>query len=475
MVRKRPQRHLRPQRHYLYDGYGCGTSLAAQPRGFVTLHAETQRRSILMHMIRQLKARFSKGGFVRSVATLTLGTVFAQILSLAAMPVLTRLYTPADFGFLAVFTAISSLVAIAITLRYETAVLPAKTNEESATVALLCLVCIFTLGILMLVVSMLLPASALRLLSLGGQLGPWLPVAVLTGVSTAILTTTQSWLNRHKRYKQMAGQRVAQSATIVGLGLLFGTLLKHDQGLLLAQVLASIMTAGIALWLARSMTKQWRSSDVKSVAQIHANAPKYLLLTALLDTFTFQLPVILIANWFGQDMAGQFSMAWRVLTLPMGLVGAAIGQVFLQRFAQMQREPQVAKYLLKKTWRILFFLGFFPMASIFFFGEYLFQWALGDSWGEAGRIASVLAPMLLAMLISAPTSGTYIVLGLQRYNLIFGVVTFIYRPLCLLLGYLSGNFMIALQFWVGIDIVVIFLYQIVALRGIDKNVRLYAN
>lgn len=426
-------------------------------------------------MFDQLKARFGKGGFVRSVATLTLGTVFSQMLALAAMPALTRIYTPADFGLLAIFTAISSLVSIAITLRYETAVLPAKTDEESATVVLLSLACIFTFGLLMVAISMLLPASALRLIFAENRIGPWLPVAVLTAISTAILATIQSWLNRKKRYQQMASQRIAQSAAIVGLGLLFGTVLKQEQGLLLAQVAGSVMTAVIALWFARSAAKKWRCSDIKSVAHIHANAPKYLLLTALLDTFTFQLPVILIANWFGQDMAGQFSMAWRVLTLPMGLVGAAIGQVFLQRFAQMQREPQVAKYLLKKTWRTLFFFGFFPMASIFFFGEYLFQWALGDSWGEAGRIASVLAPMLLAMLISAPTSGTYIVLGLQRYNLIFGVVTFIYRPLCLLLGYLSGNFMIALQFWVGIDIIVIFLYQIVALRGIDKDVRLYAN
>lgn len=420
-------------------------------------------------MLDQLKSRFGKGGFVRSVATLTLGTVFAQLLALAAMPVFTRLYTPADFGSLAVFTAISSLVAIAITLRYETAVLPAKTDEESATVALLCFACIFILGLLMVVVSMLLPIGVLRLLPAENKIGLWLPVAVLAGISTAILATIQSWLNRHKRYKQMASQRIAQSATIVGLGLLFGTVLKQEQGLLLAQVAASVMTAIIALWFSRSVAKKWRCSDIKSVARIHVNAPKYLLLTALLDAFTFQLPVILIANWFGQGMAGQFSMAWRVLTLPMGLIGVAIGQVFLQRFAQVQMQPQAARHLLRKTWRTLFFIGLGPMVLIFFFGEYLFQWVLGESWGEAGRIASILAPMLLAMLISAPTSGTYIVLGLQRYNLIFGVVTFIYRPLCLFLGYLNGNFMAALQVWVVIDIFVIFLYQIIAIRALDRN------
>lgn len=419
-----------------------------------------------MYMLDLLKSRFNKGGFVRSVATLTLGTVFAQILTLAAMPLLTRLYTPADFGFLAIFTAISSLVAIGITLRYETAVLPAKTDEESATVVLLCLACIFILGLLMMVVSILVPTGVLRLISAESKIGPWLPVAVLTGIGAAILATIQSWLNRHKRYKQMASQRITQSATIVGLGLLFGTEFKNEEGLLLAQAVACFMTVITAIWLSRSVVNQWRYSSVKTVAQIYANAPRYLLLAALLDAFTFQLPVILIANWFGQDMAGQFSMAWRVLTLPMSLIGAAVGQVFLQRFAQLQAQPQAARNLLTKTWRSLLFVGFGPMVLIFFFGENIFLWALGDSWGEAGRIASVLTPMLLVMLISAPTSGTYVVLGLQRYSLFFGIVTFIYRPLCLFFGHLSGKFMTAIQIWVLIDIVVIFVYQMIALHAI---------
>ena len=99
--------------------------------------------------------------FARSVATLTLGTAFAQALSVAAMPLLTRLYTPADFGFLAVFMAISGVVATAVTLRYETAVLPAKTEQESATVVLLALGCTVAMGAVLIGGSTFLSANLL--------------------------------------------------------------------------------------------------------------------------------------------------------------------------------------------------------------------------------------------------------------------------------------------------------------------------
>lgn len=419
---------------------------------------------LLTSVFDRLKSRMGKGSFVRSVATLTLGTVVAQALALAAMPLLARLYTPADFGFLAVFVAISSVVGTAITLRYESAVLPAKTDQESATIVLICLVCIVAFGLPLMGASVLLPAGALRSLSAEGELAPWLPVAVLAGASIAIMATTQAWLNRQQRYGHMAGLRIAQSFTVVGLSLLFGTVFHYDQGLMLAHVLAYSVTAGIALWFVKSLARNWSNAEVKSAVKIHASAPKYLLPTAMLDVFTLQLPVVLIANWFGQDIAGQFSMAWRVLMLPMALIGAAMGQVFLQRFAQIYHQPKCARNLLTRAWRAQFLLSVGPMLVVTFFGESIFQRVLGAAWGEAGRMASFMAPMAMAVFISSPTSGTYIVLGLQRYSLLFGIFVLIYRPACIYIGFLKNDLMLGLAMTVIFEIIQITLYQSIVLK-----------
>ena len=63
-----------------------------------------------------------KGKFARSVAVMTAGTALGQGLVLASAPLLTRLYTPGDFGVLAVYGSIVSLVAVVGALRYELAI-----------------------------------------------------------------------------------------------------------------------------------------------------------------------------------------------------------------------------------------------------------------------------------------------------------------------------------------------------------------
>jgi O-antigen/teichoic acid export membrane protein len=63
-----------------------------------------------------------KSRFARSVAVVTAGSALGQGLVVASAPLLTRLYTPADFGVLAVYGSIVSLVAVVAALRYEFAI-----------------------------------------------------------------------------------------------------------------------------------------------------------------------------------------------------------------------------------------------------------------------------------------------------------------------------------------------------------------
>ncbi|NCC31504.1 MAG: lipopolysaccharide biosynthesis protein, partial [Chloroflexia bacterium] len=76
-------------------------------------------------MITQTKARIArllpKNAFARSVSILVGGTAGLQLLSILTAPIYTRLYTPSDFGVLAVFVGLLSLIIIIASLRYELA------------------------------------------------------------------------------------------------------------------------------------------------------------------------------------------------------------------------------------------------------------------------------------------------------------------------------------------------------------------
>lgn len=418
-------------------------------------------------MSAKLRSRFVAGGAARDVATLAVGTGVAQLVNLAATPLLTRLYAPEDFGVLAVFIATSALVATFATLRYETAILVPKTAAAAATLVLLSL--ILAAGL-----ALSLGAGAWLLdVELGGLFGEdasrLLPAACFVGGAIAIIAVAQGWLNRQRLYSRMVALRIIQSAGVVGLALMFGLATQIDDGLVVAQFSAVCVTAVAALFLIRSAANKWKLTEVGSTAKEHRNAPKFLMPTAMLDVLTLQMPVMLIMSWYGEALAGQFSMAWRMLALPMSLIGGAVGQVFLQRFASARDDAAGAKVLLMKTWSLLVVLGFLPMAAVLFGGEQIFRWVLGDAWGQAGRMASVLAPMLFMMFISSPTSGSYIILGLQKYSLFFGLATFVYRPACLYIGYASGNLLAGLALWAFFEIACLVVYQSLAWRHLGRQ------
>lgn len=428
------------------------------------------RMNIKCNICRIVNKKILKNkSFFANVAILVLATAFAQALNIIFMPFIARLYTPSDFGFLAIFIAIGSVVATFITLRYETAILPAKNNEESATVGLLCFICIAIFGILFLILIIISSLFEGYFSFFGNkELYTYLPLSVLMGIMTALASTSQSWMNREKRYGKIAIQRVMQSVLIIIFGILFGFFYKEENGLLFAQIFGAIGALIISIYFSKDLVKFWNIKHVRNVAVLHSNAPKYLLLASLLDVITLQLPIVLIANLYGENLTGQFSMAWRILMLPVALVGGAVGQVFVQRFIELKSDVENAKNIFRKTLIILLCIGFFPMIFLFFFGTEFFEFFLGDAWGGAGKIASIISPMILAMFISSPLSSVYIAMGLQKYNLYFGILVFLYRPLCIYFGYYLDDFFIGLISWVVIDVFVIFFYQLIAYRKIEK-------
>jgi O-antigen/teichoic acid export membrane protein len=293
--------------------------------------------------------------------------------------------------------------------------------------------------------------------------------AVLLGLMTALIAVGTSWYNRQKAYINIVRIRIFLSSLTAVIAVLMG-LAGFYFGMLFAQVVATTLVATLVLYSLRSLLTGWRSYTFMIVAKEHSGAPKYLLPAALLDVLTLQLPILLITAWFSSNASGQYSMAWKVLALPMALFGASIGQVFFQKFSEVWPDANAAEAVLIKTWKLLIIIGIIPTILIMIFGEHLFAFVLGDAWKDAGRMATFLAPMLLAILVSSPTSTTYLVLGMQKYSLIFGITSLIYRPLCLYLGWVNESLFFGLLLLVLAEVIQIVIYQYLAIKRIRRGV-----
>ena len=78
-----------------------------------------------------------KSEFTRNVLTLMTGTTIAQAIPIAISPILTRLYTPEDFGVFALYIGIVAILSVFATGKYELAIMMPKDNQEAFSILLL--------------------------------------------------------------------------------------------------------------------------------------------------------------------------------------------------------------------------------------------------------------------------------------------------------------------------------------------------
>lgn len=403
--------------------------------------------------------------YARAVSILAGGTITSQLLTIAATPFLSRLYTPADYGLLALFMAVSGILATIITLQYETAVLLPKKEGDAIAVVVLSIVAAIIIGLVFSFLAWII-YLIIRNIKVIPTPSAWLFVTILTAIGGSIIATTTAWLNRKCAYKKITQVRIGQATASVIISLLLGWV-GISSGLIIAQIIGVFV--GLLLIFFQLMPLLNRGVRVSlhvlfKTASEHQAAPKYLLPTALLDVVTLQLPIFFISAWLSTEAAGQFSLAWRLLALPITLIGSAVGQVFFQRFAQAWPDVIEARNLLFKTWISLSLVGILPMLVIMIYGDIIFIILFGDVWVKSGVIASVIAPMVFAMLISSPTSSIFLVLGLQKYSLFFGLSVLIYRSGSLYFGIIVNNLYLGLMIWVILEILQIILFNLMALR-----------
>ena len=155
-----------------------------------------------------------------------------------------------------------------------------------------------------------------------------------------------------------------------------------------------------------------------SAANRYRRFPIYSSPAALLTTAWLQLPALILAAFYGPQVAGWFALGQLVLGAPVALLGDSVGQVYLAEATRLAREPPGALYRLFVSTAVrLFLLGAIPVILIALGGPDLFKFVFGPSWGETGLYVQLLAPMFVLRFVVAPISQTLSVV-LERQDLL---------------------------------------------------------
>lgn len=367
--------------------------------------------------------------FLKSVVTLLSGSAFGQILMVLALPLLTRLYTPDDFGALAVFSALLVILSVLSTLRLEIAIAVAKTEQEANILTVLALSFSVLCGLLtaaVLYTPIIYSLIEIKLPRLIAYL--WLiPIGVFL---TGSYNTLQYWMNRHKEFLYISRTRITQSVMAVSVQVSFGFYGLTPLGLLLGYIFS---VGGGAFFLLKKIlqthsTSRWCSSfrEIKNVLYTYRKYPQYATLESLANNAAIQLPLIIIAFYAVSAEAGYLLLAMRVMQAPLTMLGSAIAQVYISHAKDEHHKGNLQNFTIEVATN-LFKFGVGPLIFIGSTAPLLFPLLFGETWTRAGTLVCWMTPWFVFQFISSPISMSLHILEHQLLALCLQLFGFFLR------------------------------------------------
>jgi len=397
-------------------------------------------------MIAHLKARLPKGRYGKNIAKLATGTAVGQAIAILAAPVLTRLYSPGDFGVLAVYASVLGIIGSIASLNYHQAIPLPETNGEAANLFGLSLLAMsVTVGLTFVGVGI--AGSDIAGLLGVPELSPYLwliPVGVL---GLAFYEVVNQWALRQKAFSAIAKTTVAKGVVQTGAQLSYGFLATGPFGLLLGQLLGQWVGAGRLFYSAMKengdVFRGITITNMRVAATRHSKFLKFTTPSVLLNAAGRNTPVIILSYFFGVAVAGLFALGERVLMIPVTLLAKNASQVFVASAAEFNRVGRLAEeveYLFERMLRI----SLAPVIILGLASPVLFAVIFGEQWAEAGHYVRWLSPWLLFVFISFALMPVILVLERQKEGMWFQGLLAIGRVGALVVGGIFGTAMLAI-------------------------------
>lgn len=371
-------------------------------------------------MINKLKSKLfagESGSVFRGMLTLVMGSGLARIVGLASIPILTRLYSPEDYGVLAIYTSIVAVLVPILTLRYVTAIPLPKTDAMAFNLFMLCAKLILVGTLLISLVLGFFGETVLGWFSMQKFAHLWWLIAI--GVmGTATYELFSLWATRKKDYKIIAKTQFTQSLTGNAAKIGFGLLSLKPLGLVIGQLIAQSGGVGSLFKNAyHDFKKLYPSLSTKKqrfVAKYYQDFPWFRLPSQFLMVLSTQAPVLMMSALFSTEPVGQFGLATMALSMPVSLIGQAVASAYYAEVAAIGRSNY--KKIKRITWNVqrkLMLIGGPPVIMLALLAPWLFSIVFGEEWLTAGEYARILAPYILLMLISTPLVQVLNVVGSQ--------------------------------------------------------------
>lgn len=413
----------------------------------------------------------SNSEFNNNSVTLIIGTTIGQAIPIAISPILTRIYTPEDFGVFAVFLAITAIFSSIANARYELAIILPKKDEDAINVFAIGLFITILLSLFLLFFIIIFNDSIVSFLG-NEEIGIWLYFVPVSVLFIGLFNLLNYFNTRKKNYKDIANTNIIKGVIFATIQLTVGIVKNGATGLISGQILSLIFANTKLLkniFKEENIIKNINKLKMLALGKKYINFPKYTMPEAFTFAISRQLINILISALYSIVTLGFYSLSQRVVGLPLTIISNSVRQVFFQIATEEKNKTGNIVSTFNSTVKKLTFLGLPFFIIIFFTAESLFSFVFGEKWAIAGVYVQLLIPLYFIRFVVDSLLSTVYIFHKQKMSLYWQLSLFIFSILSIYFcHFYEFSFISFLYVYVTISIlhyIILFLILKKAARG----------
>lgn len=376
----------------------------------------------------------SNKDFLKNSGILVSGSMLGQLIIFATLPILTRIYTPEQFGEMTIFMQIVSVLLVLVSFRLELGIVVEDDRKKSFTLVKLALLTSFLFTVLVTLATVFPYSYWLKYFKLSSDT-TWfylIPVALLLNSWGEILV---QWQTRERRFKTISAGRLS--------GSIFSTLVKvfypakfgaHSYGLILGQLALFLIT--VIIYFPKKVVSlfQFNFKQMKEVLIKYKNFPIWGTPAALINTLGFALPVMILNNLADKETVGFYGNAVKVIFTPLTVLSMSFSQVFFEHISRIKHQMYEANNYVLYTLKRIVIIALFPTLFIVLFGKPVFSWLFEEQWEMSGYFAQITMVYFFVIYLTSPFAAAFTIYDKLKSQLWFTLLFTVVNNVALVLG-----------------------------------------
>lgn len=392
----------------------------------------------MKHLKNQLKLKISNNPLLKGLLIVGSGTTISQGMLVITAPIITKLFTPSEFGVYAVFTSISSIMVVAASLRYELAIPLPTEKKKAVNIMALCFFLTNFSGLVFLFLLLFFHKDLFSIFHLE-SINNYFLLLIAAFFVSSMYQMLNYWAIRERDYIIITKTRILMNVSNSGLKIIMGLIKTGVFGLIFGEICSQVVgtfTIFKKIWKTEKqiITQNVSLANMREVAEEYLHFPLYSFPAAVLNVVSLQIPVFMLSFRFGLQTVGWFSLSSTVLILPGSLIANSLGQVYFGEISNNIREKKGDLFFLyQSTTKKLLQIGIFLIGIPAIIAPIFFPVLFGEVWREAGWYCYPLAIMVIASFCTSATSNlnTY---GFNNWQFVWDITRVIFVGLGFLLA-----------------------------------------